>query len=150
MHLPQSVLLDRAPGSFEALLAAQCFERRDFDLSRLLLPTRAWKSFTPVFTNLTTVGSPTLTGRYIQGDGKVFFQVKIVPGTTAASTAGSTYFGLPTVAGAEGITGDGSMIDLTTKISVGVCAFDIANSRCYTPTQGATADNIVIAGWYEG
>jgi hypothetical protein len=150
MHLLRSPLLDRAPLGVEALLAQQVMAKRDFDPSRLLLPSRAWKAFTPSFTSLVNVGSPTITGRFIQGDGRVFFQVKIVPGTTSASTAGTTYFTLPTTAAAEGITGDGAMTDLTTKVSIGVVVIDVANSRCYTPTQAATGDSMIISGWYEG
>lgn len=115
-----------------------------------LLTDRTWQAFTPSFTNLTNVGSPVITGRFIQGDGRVFFQVKIVPGTTSASTAGSTYFALPTTANSAGISGNGNMADLTTLIAIGACAFDIANSRCYPPSQAATGDSLVISGWYEG
>jgi hypothetical protein len=145
MHLPALPLRESQLGDY---IARQVFARRQLDAQLPIIT--AWQTFTPSFTNLTNVGSPTITGRFIKLQGRVFFQVKIVPGTTSASVAGSTYFGLPTTAAAEGITGEGSMIDLTTKISVGVCAFDTTNSRCYVPSQTATADNLVIAGWYEG
>lgn len=108
----------------------------------------AWETWTPSFTNLTNVGSPTITGRWLRDVGRVYVQVKIVPGTTSASTAGSTYFALPVPA--AGLAGDGSMQDSTTQISIGDCVIDVANSRCYTPTQAATGDTMLIAGWYEG
>lgn len=131
-------------------LVQKIFGRKDFEISRLLLPNQAWKTFTPVFTNLVNVGSPVLTGRFYKSNGKVFVQVKIVPGTTSAVTAGTTYFDLPSPAGSEAIAGDGSMMDLTTLVAIGVCAFDLTNSRCYPPTRAATSDAMVISGWYEG
>ncbi len=144
MHLPQPHPLANAAND---PIARKVFSRGADPLSPLLL-VRPWLTWTPVFTNLTNVGSPVITGRYIQGEGRVFFQVKVVPGTTSASVAGSTYVALPTTAG--GIGGSADMQDITTFISIGDCAFDVTNSRCYTPSQGATGDTLTIAGWYEG
>lgn len=107
----------------------------------------AWRSWTPTRTGWTDIGTPTVTARYAVVGWIVFFQVKVVPGTTVATTAGTSYISLPATAG--GISGDGSMTDLTTLIAIGNCVFDVANSRCYVPSQVATGDTIEIAGWYE-
>lgn len=109
----------------------------------------AWAAFTVTRTGWTDVGSPTVTGRYCTVGNVVFFQVKVVPGTTVASVAGTSYFALPVAAGGSSFGGDGSMVDLTTFINVGNAVIDAANSRCYTPTQTATGDTLEICGWFE-
>lgn len=106
-------------------------------------------SWTPTRTGWTDVGAPTVTARYTQIGNIVHFQVKVVPGTTVATVAGTSYISLPVAANASGITGDGSMMNLTTLIGVGVCTFDVVNSRCYVPTQTGTANTLTIGGWYE-
>lgn len=114
------------------------------------LGTSAWSDWTPTRTGWTDVGSPTVTARYsLIGSYLCLFQVKVVPGTTVATTAGASYISLPVAANASGIGGDGSMGDTTAAISIGNCIFDIANSRCYVPSQVATGDTLVINGWYE-
>ena len=114
------------------------------------LGTSAWSGWVPTRTGWTDVGSPTVTARYsLVGSYFCLFQVKIVPSTSVATTAGTSYISLPVSAGASGIGGDGSMSDTTTLIAIGSCVFDVANSRCYVPTQIATGDTLVINGWYE-
>lgn len=49
----------------------------------------------PVITNLTTVGTPNITGVYYQNSGFTDFAVKIVPGTNTSSTLGITTLALP-------------------------------------------------------
>ena len=108
-----------------------------------------WNAWTPTRTGWTDVGAPTVTGRYCQIGNTVFFQVKVVPATTVATVAGTSYVALPVPAGVSGLAGDGSMENLTTLIAIGMCAFDITNSRAYVPTQTATANTLTIGGWYE-
>ena len=108
-----------------------------------------WASWTPTRTGWTDVGSPTVTARYCTVGKVCFIQIKVVPGTTVATAAGTSYTDLPVAAGASGIGGDGSMGNITTFISIGNCIFDMTNSRCYMPTQGATTATLEIAGWYE-
>jgi len=51
----------------------------------------AGTSWTPTFTSLTTVGTPTITGRYYRiGQNMCWFNIRIVPGTNTSSTAGTT------------------------------------------------------------
>ena len=109
----------------------------------------AWASFTVTRSGFTDVGTPTVTGRFATVGNIVFFQVKIDPDTSVASTAGTSYIELPTAAAAASFGGDASMVDTTTLISVGNAVIDAANSRCYVPSQVATGDNLEIAGWYE-
>lgn len=108
-----------------------------------------FNSFTTTRTGWVDVGSPTVTARYTIAGHVCFFEIKVVPATTTATTAGTSYCSLPVAAAAASITGDASMTDLTTFISVGNCVIDKTNSRVYVPTQGATADSVVLAGWYE-
>lgn len=58
-------------------------------------------SFTPTFSNLTTVGTPTITGVYYQNQGFTDFFVKIVPATSTSSVAGTTSFPLPVTVSAD-------------------------------------------------
>ncbi len=49
-------------------------------------------NWTPTFTDLTTVGTPTITGRVYRLSRRIcFFRVTITPGTSTTSTAGTTY-----------------------------------------------------------
>lgn len=109
-----------------------------------------WQSFTPSRTGWTDVGSPTVTGRYRRFKGITHFQIRVVPATTVAVVAGTSYVGLPIAAAAGAIGGGATMDNLTTLIAVGNCAIDTANARCYVPAQAATANTLDISGWYEG
>lgn len=108
-----------------------------------------WLAFTPSRTGWTDVGSPAVTGRYRKIGNICFFQVKVVPGTTTATVAGTSYVSFPLTVGSSAIAGDASMMNLTTLVAVGDCAMDVANGRCYVPTQGATGNTLTIAGWFE-
>ena len=118
--------------------------------SGLALFGLAWAVFTVTRTGWTDVGSaPTTAGRFATLGNVTYFQAEVDPDTSTATTAGTSYFALPTTAGASGKAGEGSMMNKTTNVAVGSCVIDIANSRCYVPTQAATADTLTIAGWYE-
>ena len=107
----------------------------------------AWSTFTPSRTGWTDVGSPTVTGRKCKIGNVEHFQVKVVPGTTIATTAGTSYIALPVTA--AGIGGAASMDNITAMTTVGNCVIDQANSRVYVPTQGASGNTFIICGWYE-
>lgn len=109
----------------------------------------SWTAWTPTRTGWTDVGSPTVTARYMRIGKLVHFQIKVVPGTTTATVSGTSYTDLPIVASASGLSGQVTMVDFTTLVSVGQGVIDPANSRAYVPTQGATGDTLTIAGWYE-
>lgn len=109
----------------------------------------AWTTWTPTRTGWTDVGAPTVTARYCRIRNAVMFQIKVVPSTTVATVAGTSYTDLPIAAGSSGLAGIGVMGNDTTRVSIGNGEFDIANSRFYVPTQGATANTLQISGWYE-
>jgi hypothetical protein len=121
-------------------IAEQSFAVRD------LLDIDRWESFV-VIANLTVVGTPTYIGRYRIVGKQCFFQISAVSSTSIASTAGTHYFSLPIAA--KGVAGVATMTDNTTNIAVGACHIDVANSRCYVPTQGASANTFAVVGWFE-
>ena len=106
-----------------------------------------WETFTPVFGSLTVVGATIYVGRSRLIGKKAEFQVTFKAATSIASTAGTDYLSLPFTA--AGIAGMATMTNDTTNIAVGVCHIDVATSRCYLPTQGASANTFTLAGWFE-
>lgn len=122
-------------------LAQQSFAYRD------LIGQDKWTAWTPLRTGWTDVGTPTVTGRFRVVGRQCFVQVKVVPGTTVATVAGTSYIALPIAA--TGLAGEGSMMNITTLVAVGVCAVDVTNSRVYVPAQLATGNTLTIAGQYE-
>jgi len=52
-------------------------------------------TWNPTITNLTSVGTPTITGVYYQNAGFTDFAVKIVPATNTSSVLGSTTIAVP-------------------------------------------------------
>ena len=108
-----------------------------------------WESFTPVFGSLTVVGATSYSGRVRTVGRQVFFQVQFSAVTSIASVAGTDYLTLPITAKTQGLAGVATMTNDTTNIAVGVCHIDAATSRCYLPTQVASANVFTLAGWYE-
>ena len=108
-----------------------------------------WSTWTPTRTGWTDVGEPTVTARKCQIGNIGYLQIKVVPSTTTATVAGTSYVDLPYTANASGIGGDGSMLNSTTLIGIGTTVIDVANSRIYVPTQGATANTLTISAWFE-
>jgi len=94
----------------------------------------------PVATNLTFAGSPpVITGNYYQNEGFTDFWIRIVPGTSTTSTAGTTYFDLPFA-----VTVDGACIVGGLPGAVGL--IDAATKRCFPPPWSAVTANITISG----
>lgn len=121
------------------------------DLTNGQLAVAAWTSWTPTRTGWTDVGTaPVVTARYMQIGKLVWFQIKVVPGTTIATVAGTSYTSLPVACGASAIGGDGSMVNATSNVAVGNVVISVSNSRCYVPAQTASGDTFTISGWYEG
>lgn len=114
---------------------------------RDLLAQDLWQSFTPVFGSLTVVGATTYTGRYRIVGRQLQFQVTFLAATSIASVAGTDYLNLPITA--TGIAGLATMTNDTTNIAVGVCHIDVTTSRCYLPTQVASANTFTLCGSYE-
>lgn len=123
-------------------LALSSFAYRD------IIGQDRWETtWTPTRTSWTDVGTPTVTARYRVVGRQGFVQISVVPGTTVATTAGTSYVNLPIPA--AGISGLFAMTNRTTNVAVGLCSVDMTNSRVYVPTQGATGNTLEIAGWYE-
>lgn len=122
-------------------VSKQSFAYRD------ILGQDKWSTWTPVFGSLTVVGGTTYNGRFRFVGRKCEFQVQFSAATSIASVAGTDYLNLPVPA--KGLTGMAVMSNDTTNIAVGVCHVDVATSRCYLPTQTASANVFNLAGWYE-
>lgn len=114
---------------------------------RDLLSVDRWESFVPSFGSLTAVGDTSYEGRYRIVGRQLQFQVRFSAGTSIASVAGTDYFTLPI--GAAGYSGVAVMTNASTNVAVGVCHIDVTNSRCYLPSQSASANTFTLAGWYE-
>lgn len=121
-------------------------DRRSFSYIDLLGQDK-WVEFTPVFGSLTVVGATSYSGRLKVIGAECRFQVKLSAATSIASTAGTDYLNLPFTA--KGYSGISVMTNDTTNIAVGVCHVDVTNSRCYLPTQAASANTFTIAGSFE-
>jgi 2-methylcitrate dehydratase PrpD len=108
-----------------------------------------WDAFTPVFGSLTVIGATSYTGR-LRVVGKMCeFQVQFSAVTSIESVAGTDYLTLPIPAATAGIAGLATMTNNTTNVAVGVGHIDVATSRCYLPSQVASADVFTLAGSYE-
>lgn len=105
-----------------------------------------WTKFTPIRTGWTDVGAPTIAATWRDVGAQCFLQMRVAPGTTVATTAGTSYIDLPRPA--AGISGEGSMQDFTTKLWIGGCMVDVTTSRLYVPTWAASGDTILLwASW---
>jgi len=123
-------------------LSPQSFAYRD------IIGQDRWQdTWTPTRTSWTDVGTPTVSARFRVVGRQCFVQIRVVPGTTVATVAGTSYVNLPVVT--LGLTGSFAMTNRTTNQAVGLCAVDVTNSRVYVPTQVATGNTLEIAGWYE-
>ncbi len=112
-----------------------------------LLGQDRWTDWTVAFGALTIVGTPAYTGRYRIVGRSCQFQVQFSAGTSIASVAGTDYLTLPFAA--AGLAGMAVMTDTTSNVAVGLCHIDVSTSRCYLPSQVASADVFNLAGWFE-
>jgi len=120
-------------------ISLQSFSARD------LQGIDKWTAWTPTY-SFTTATSLTVTGRFRVVGRQCFFQVKST-GTSLATTAGTDYIALPLTA--AGLGGAGVMTNDTTNVAVGTGHIDVANSRFYPPTQAASGNDFIFAGWFE-
>jgi hypothetical protein len=127
---------------YEQLPANQGFSYRD------LFGQDKWlDTWTPTRTSWTDVGTPTVTARFRVVGRQCFVQIRVVPATTVATVAGTSYVSLPIAA--AGLTGAFATTNRTTNVAIGLCSVDVTNSRVYVPAQLATGNTLEIAGWYE-
>lgn len=106
-----------------------------------------WTAWTPVFGSLTVIGATTYLGRFRKVGKQCYFQVKFSAATSIESTAGTDYLTLPFTA--KGYGGMATMSNDTTNIVVGNAHIDVSTSRCYLPTQAASGNTFLLAGWFE-
>lgn len=125
----------------DKILDVKGFSYRD------ILGQDRWESFTPTFTSLTVSGATSYSGRLRIVGRSCFFQVQFSAATTVESTAGTTYLTLPITS--KGLAGIATMQNKTSNVAVGTCVIDATNSRCYIPTQSASGNVFLLAGWYE-
>ena len=112
-------------------------------------PLYAVGTWTPTWTNLTVVGVPTYTGKYVRVGSLAFFIAIINAGgaITTASTAGSTRINnLPFVCLANFPSALIVTDNLTSNHGIGNIPYSGINA--YTPTWAATNNTIIISGWY--
>jgi hypothetical protein len=106
-------------------------------------------TFTPNFTGLTVVGTPTYTGRYTRVGRVVYFSVRIQSTTTTASTVGVTVMtGFPFVIA----TGENTVLSAINNGTLatlpnGAVSISGGSTTAYLPTWSATAD-VVLSGFY--
>ena len=102
-------------------------------------------SWTPTFTSLTSVGTPTITGKYFRIGQFYYFWVKIVPGTNTSSTFGTTYINnLPFT-----VVSDGACQAVNDAPSVAQGVVLASNNRAYTPSWTTRTNTITITGFVE-
>lgn len=103
----------------------------------------AGTSWTPTFQNLTTSGTPTITGRYYRlSDYLTYFNITITPGTNTSSTAGSTYcdnFPLS-------VLNNGACVAVGGAVGVGTGIIQANTGRIYTPTWSTVSVPVSILG----
>lgn len=97
-------------------------------------------SFTPVFTNLGSTGTPTISGVYYQNQGVTYFAVKIVPATDTSSVAGSTSFTLPFSVSVD------TVCYTVAGLSVNLGVVNAASKTVYPPTWTNLTVPITITG----
>lgn len=120
------------------------FDRASFAW-RDLLGIDIWIDSTPTY-SFTTATSVTIAMRWKKVGRLVLFTVSM-SGTSIATTAGASYIDLPHAA--TGYGGLAGMTNETTNVAVGLCDIKVSNSRCYLPTQAASANTFKVGGFYE-
>ena len=102
-------------------------------------PGNKW---TPIPTNLTQVGTPTITGNYYENAGYTDFWITIKPGTNTSATAGTTYFALPFDAKVDAPCF--AVAGLTGGNTIGMV--EAATNRCYPPAWTTVSVPLTISG----
>jgi hypothetical protein len=105
-----------------------------------LLGGDSGQTFTPIATNLTGTGTPTLTGAYFSNQGFIDFWIKITPGVDTSSVAGTTYIDLPFAVNFD----TGSFAAAGVGAQVG--AIEAATRRLYPPTWTGITVPITLTG----
>ena len=99
-------------------------------------------TWTPTFTGLTVIGTPTYTGKYKKLGNITYWTLLVTSTTSTASVAGTTYFTLPSTPAS---TSTLNAVNSTSYTSLGT-GF-ISTSNGYPPTWSASA-SITLSGFY--
>ncbi|NCC41693.1 MAG: hypothetical protein EOM21_20215 [Gammaproteobacteria bacterium] len=103
----------------------------------------AGTDWSPLFTDLTTVGAPTITGRYYRlSKYLTFFRVLITPSTSTTSTAGTTYIGNFPLS----FSNDGIVFAVSGGIGDGPGHIVAASNRIYVPGWSAVTVPLTVIG----
>jgi len=97
-------------------------------------------TWNPTIENLTSTGTPTISGVYYQNLGFTDFAVKIVPGTDTSSTAGSTKIVLPFTVTADVPVG------VVTSTNAAFGTVSASTKTVFLPTWTAITTPITITG----
>lgn len=103
-------------------------------------------TWTPTFTSLTTVGTPTITGRYYRLIRRIcYFSVLITPATSTTSTAGTTYIdNFPLT-----FVGDGACMAVSGNLGAGPGHIVASSNRIYVPGWTAVSVPLTVVGMGE-
>ena len=99
--------------------------------------------WTPTFVNLTSVGTPTITGRYFKiGQKLAYFSIVVTPATNTSSTAGTTYVSNPP------FTFLGNSINFAVAGAGGTVSGinDATTNRIYVPAWSLITTPVTILG----
>lgn len=97
-------------------------------------------TWNPVTANLTSTGTPVITGVYYQNNGFTDFAVKIVPATDTSSTLGSTTIAIPFNATAD------VPVFVVTGTSAASGVLTASSKTIFLPTWTAITSPITITG----
>lgn len=97
-------------------------------------------TWNPTIVNLTSVGTPTITGVYYQNYGFTDFSIKIVPATNTSSTLGSTTIAVP-----FGVAAD-KAVEVVTGTSVAFGTIASSSKTIFLPTWSLITSPITISG----
>jgi hypothetical protein len=99
--------------------------------------------WTPNFVNLTTTGTPEITGRFYRlSKYLTFFHVNIIPATDTTSTAGTTYIDNYPVQ----FTNDGICFAVTGGLGDGPGHIVASSQRIFVPSWSAVTVPLTIIG----
>lgn len=103
-------------------------------------------SWTPTFTSLTEVGTPSFSGRYYRlSQSLVYFRFTITPGTNTSATAGTTYVNnFPLT-----MRGDGICFAVSGNLGTASGMCDRATNRVYVPGWSAVTVPLSVIGLVE-
>jgi hypothetical protein len=105
------------------------------------------QTFTPVITNWTNVGTPTITAKLVKKGKLVTFTVKVAPGTSIKSVAGSSYISLPVAEwGGLLIEGAASVVDSNAATATYGSALITTSGTVWLPSFGPLTVPVIITG----